>query len=80
MPKLKQMGASFDRQCVRTDIEFAKLKKWLRSIASCVKDCYEHCMNLISQNRQGKIILLDDHKRLPSRFLLAVTSAGRGNG
>jgi hypothetical protein len=36
-------------------------------------------MNLISQNRQRKIILLDDHKRLPSRFLLAVTSAGRGN-
>jgi hypothetical protein len=78
MPNLMQMEASYDRQCVRKDIEFAKYKI-KHSIASWDKDCYEHVMNLISQNRQRKIILLDDHKRLPSRFLLAVTSAGRGN-
>jgi len=78
LPILAQLEASYGREYVRMDIQFAKYKI-KHSIASCDKDCYEHLMNLISQNRQGKIILLDDHKRLPSRFLLAVTSAGRGN-
>ena len=73
------LEASYDRDSLRRDIQIAKYKI-KHSIASWDKDCYEHVMNLISQNRQGKIILLDDHKRLPSRFLLAVTSAGRGNG
>ncbi len=74
-----RLEASFDRDHLRTDIQFAKFKI-KHSIASWDKDCYEHVMNLLTQNRQGKIILIDDHKRLPSRFLLAVTSAGRGNG
>ena len=74
-----RLEASFDRDHLRTDIQFAKYKI-KHSIASWDKDCYEHVMNLLTQNRQGKIILIDDHKRLPSRFLLAVTSAGRGNG
>ena len=73
------LEASYDRDHLRTDIQFAKFKI-KHSIASWDKDCYEHVMNLLTQNRQGKIILIDDHKRLPSRFLLAVTSAGRGNG
>ena len=72
------LEASYDRDHLRTDIQFAKFKI-KHSIASWDKDCYEHVMNLLTQNRQGKIILIDDHKRLPSRFLLAVTSAGRGN-
>lgn len=74
-----RLEASYDRDHLRTDIQFAKYKI-KHSIASWDKDCYEHVMNLLTQNRQGKIILIDDHKRLPSRFLLAVTSAGRGNG
>ena len=73
------LEASYDRDHLRTDIQFAKFKI-KHSIASWDKDCYEHVMNLLTQNRQEKIILIDDHKRLPSRFLLAVTSAGRGNG
>lgn len=73
------LEASYDRDNLRTDIQFAKYKI-KHSIASWDKDCYEHVMNLLTQNRQGKVILIDDHKRLPSRFLLAVTSAGRGNG
>ena len=72
------LEASYDRDHLRTDIQFAKFKI-KHSIASWDKDCYEHVMNLLTQNRQEKIILIDDHKRLPSRFLLAVTSAGRGN-
>ena len=74
-----RLEASFDRDHLRTDIQFAKFKI-KHSIASWDKDCYEHVMNLLTQNRQGKIILIDDHKRLPSRFLLAVSRAGRGNG